>query len=98
MSFALTQPKQSAPRLLHWALPTPTGLDFAVREGSLKLLISRTGEPQELFDLQADPLELFNLISTEPAITARLLAHHHDILQRVNADPLLRRHPARAQP
>ena len=38
MSFALTQPKQSAPRLLHWALPTPTGLDFAVREGSLKLL------------------------------------------------------------
>lgn len=98
MSFALTQPKQSAPRLLHWALPTPTGLDFAVREGSLKLLISRTGEPQKLFDLQADPLELFNLISTEPAITARLLAHHHDILQRVNADPLLRRHPARAQP
>jgi len=76
---------------LHWALPTPDALDFAVREGAFKLLIDRTGVPRELFNLQEDPLELFNLVEVEPVITARLLAYHHDVLNRINADPLLRR-------
>jgi arylsulfatase A-like enzyme len=91
MGFAADQPKPPALRILHWALPTPDALDFAVREGSFKLLIDRKGVPRELFNLQEDPLELFNLVEVEPVITARLLAHHHDVLTRINADPLLRR-------
>lgn len=91
MGFAADQTKPPASRILHWALPTPDALDFAVREGAFKLLIDRTGVPRELFNLQEDPLELFNLVEVEPVITARLLAYHHDVLNRINADPLLRR-------
>ena len=36
---------------LHWALPTPNGLDYAVREGPWKLLLDQGHAPRALYNL-----------------------------------------------
>jgi arylsulfatase len=59
-------------RTLMWAL---TGaLEFAIRKRNWKLLIDEFQQPQALYNLEHDPLELFNLIASEPVKTAELMA------------------------
>lgn len=77
-----------APRDFYWALPNPTGKEFAYRHGDWKLIANSALQPIELYDLGRDPLELNNRITTEPAqaaaLTALFRAHHATVL----ADPL----------
>ena len=59
-------------RSLFWALNAASDLEFAVRSGPWKLMLDKNEVPRELFNLDEDALELFNLIEDEPAQTRRL--------------------------
>jgi arylsulfatase A-like enzyme len=76
------------PRAFHWALPNPTGKEYAYRDGDWKLLLDSAQRPVELYDLVRDPLELTNRLAAEPeraaALAAAFRARHAAIL----ADPL----------
>jgi arylsulfatase A-like enzyme len=82
------EPAPAAARTFYWALPNPTGREFAWREGDWKLILDTRQEPVELFDLARDPLELTNRLTTEKdraaAMTAAFRAQHNAVL----ADPL----------
>jgi len=73
---------------LHWALPTPNGLDYAVREGPWKLLLDREHAPQALYHLEDDPLELFDLRRAAPDQVARLQRLNEAHLRAIEDDPL----------
>ena len=75
-------------RSLFWALHAASELEFAVRSGSWKLMLDTQGEPRELFNLDEDPLELFNIIDQHPAELEMLIdefAAHRD---SIASDPL----------
>ena len=57
-------------RLVWWGLPGE--LEFAVRKGQWKLMLNSEGKPRELYDLQSDPLELFDELQSQPEIAAQL--------------------------
>ena len=76
-----------APRQLMWAL---TGqLEYAYRDGDWKLLLDAQRQPQELYNLAEDPLELFNEIRAEAGIAARLSGTFNEQLDAILQDPLL---------
>lgn len=83
------------PRTFFWALPNPTGREFAYREGDWKLILDSRLEPVELFHLARDPLELFDRRAKEPERTAVLAAAARARHAAILADPL---RPATRQP
>jgi arylsulfatase A-like enzyme len=65
-------------RLFYWSIPTPDGLEYAVRDGDWKLLLTPKGEPAYLYNLKADRYEINNRLDAEPVIAARL-KHEFDV-------------------
>ena len=82
-------------RTLFWSLDSVTELEFAVRRGEWKLLLDRNQQPRELYNLDDDPMEFFNLIESEPAVTKRLSKDAKRTLASIENDPL---RPRQAQP
>jgi len=58
----------------------------AVRDGKWKL-VSRHGQPWELFDLQADRTESHDLIEDRPQLAARLLREYEAWADRAGVEP-----------
>lgn len=75
-------------RSLFWALNAASDLEFAVRSGDWKLLLDKAQQPRELYNLGEDPLELFNLIDTEPQRRDALAAIFAEHYESIAADPL----------
>lgn len=76
--------KKLPERSLFWALNAASELEYAVRAGDWKLLLDKAQQPAELYNLGEDPLELFNLIDTEPDQVATLMqafASHYDSIR-----------------
>jgi arylsulfatase A-like enzyme len=79
-------------RSLFWALYAAedgvTDIEYAVRRGAWKLLLDADAVPRELYNLDEDPLEFFNLIELEPAIVQRLSQDAEATLAAIANDPL----------
>ncbi|MEM1436498.1 MAG: sulfatase-like hydrolase/transferase [Pseudomonadota bacterium] len=75
-------------RSLLWALDSVSELEFAVRQGAWKLLLDRERSPRELYNLAEDPLELFNLLATEPVRASRLQQRASALLKDIDSDRL----------
>ncbi|EAQ97102.1 sulfatase family protein [Congregibacter litoralis] len=75
-------------KALYWSIPTPDGMEFAVREGPWKMILDSYGVPRHLFDLSNDWYEVNNLLDREPAIRERLLLAYRSIRRSVENDPL----------
>lgn len=60
--------------LLYWSIPTPDGMEYAVRDGNWKLILNPDGEPVYLFNLKADRYEVTNLLDREAARVRSLKA------------------------
>ena len=52
--------------IFYWSIPTPDGMEYAVREGWWKMILDPDGQPQYLFNLLHDRYEVHNLIVGEP--------------------------------
>jgi arylsulfatase A-like enzyme len=52
--------------IFYWSIPTPDGMEYAVREGWWKMILDPNGQPQYLFNLLHDRYEVHNLIQGEP--------------------------------
>lgn len=73
---------------LYWSIPTPDGMEFAVRDGDWKLIVDAAGVPRHLFKLTSDWYEVNNLLETEPAVRDRLLRMYERQRNAVQSDPL----------
>ena len=84
-------------RGLFWALYAAndrvTDIEYVMRRGPWKLMLTVQGEPRELYRLDEDPLEFFDVLSKEPEVAARLLAEAHAMLDSIERDPLRPRLP-----
>lgn len=70
----------SSERTLFWALDSVSELEFAVRRDDWKLLLDRSGQARELYNLSDDPLELFNRINDASAVAKRLTSEARKII------------------
>jgi arylsulfatase A-like enzyme len=77
-------------RPLFWAIETPDGLEFALRDGEWKLLLDSRGEPRHLFNLAEDFYEVYNRIGDEPAVVDRLQGRFQAYRRDISEDPLAR--------
>lgn len=75
-------------RSLFWALDSVSDLEFAIRNGSWKLLLDRDQTPRELYNLAEDPLEFFNLIGEESGRAESLSREAADFIAAIANDPL----------
>lgn len=52
--------------IFYWSIPTPDGMEYAVRDGWWKMILDSTGQPQYLFNLLHDRYEVHNLLQRHP--------------------------------
>jgi len=78
-----------SPEVFLWALPSQSPLEYALRSGDWKLLLSAQQQPGALFDLATDPLELFNLIEQQPQRANELHQLFLKEIAAIRSDPLL---------
>ena len=73
-------------QILFWSLTTPDGLEYAVRADNWKLLLDGAGVPKYLYDLEADPYEITNLLETRVEIVDELKQSFSEIRVSVARD------------
>ena len=74
-------------RIFYWSLPTPDGMEYAVRDGDWKMILDPAGEPVYLFNLAEDRYEVINRLKSEPVRAASLKSKFEAYRRSVEAVP-----------
>ncbi len=77
-----------ADRDMLWALDAQSDLEFAFRRDNWKLLLDRSHEPRELYNLERDPLELFNVIDSQASRARTMQQGFSEAYEQILSDPL----------
>ena len=59
-------------KILYWSIPTPDGLEYAVRRGDWKMIFAPDGKAEYLFELSSDPYEINNLLHLKTEVAEEL--------------------------
>ncbi len=73
---------------LYWSIPTPDGMEFALRDGDWKIVLNTLGEPVYLFNLAEDFYEVHNLLKSDPKKAAQMKQKFERYRQNVESDPI----------
>ena len=73
---------------LYWAIETPDGIEYALRDGDWKLILDGNAQPRYLFDLSRDFYELNSLLDSEPQRVSSMTAAFTVYQNSVDKDPL----------
>ena len=74
---------------LFWAIATPDGSEYALREGDWKLILDGDLQPRHLFNLAEDFYEVDDRLAREPERSARLRELARERVEAIAGDPLL---------
>ena len=77
-----------ADRRLFWALDSVSDLEFAYRDGPWKLMLDREQKPRELYNLDEDPLEFFNLLNADQQRSEYMTEQARKMLTDIQNDPM----------
>jgi arylsulfatase A-like enzyme len=75
--------------IFYWSIPTPDGMEYAVRDGQWKMILDPQGRPEYLFDLSHDRYEVKNLLQREPG-RVNMLRQKFDIYRASVEDSTIR--------
>ncbi len=75
-------------KVFYWSIPTPDGMEFAIRDGDWKLILDNETKPQFLFNLKNDFYEVHNLINTESERVSVLLEKFKKYKTDIDNDPV----------
>ena len=75
-------------RVLFWALPTDTDIEYVIRKNDWKLFIDKNRKPVELYNLADDPLEFFNVKQQEKMVSKDLMDIFAGMIRSIDEDPL----------
>lgn len=84
---AVFRGEQLESRVMFWAIPTDTDIEYVVRKNNWKLFIDKYYKPVELYNLTDDPLEFFNVLRQEEAVSRDLMAIFTDMIGSIEEDP-----------
>ncbi len=75
-------------RPFYWSIPTPDGMEFALRDGDWKIVLDGQGEPAYLFNLADDFYEVYNLLKSKPRKLAEMRKKFERYRRNVATDPI----------
>jgi arylsulfatase A-like enzyme len=75
---------------LYWSIPTPDGMEYAIRSGNWKLILDGSGTPRYLFNLAEDFYEVHNKLTSHPDRVAELEKQFNRYRRDIDSDPIRR--------
>ena len=75
---------------MYWSLPTPDGMEYAIRDGDWKLILDGLGTPRHLYNLADDFYEVHNKLDVLPDKVAELKLKFERYRRDVDSDPIMR--------
>ena len=86
----ITGEQHTRTRPMYWSLPTPDGMEYAIRDGDWKLILDGLGTPRHLYNLADDFYEVHNKLDALPDKVAELKLKFERYRRDVDSDPIMR--------